>query len=214
MPPDLSDIRLSYQKAGLSEEDVPNDPLELLTTWLEQAAAAGIYLPNTMTVATVDRRGVPALRAVILRQADSMGLVFYTNYESRKSRDVTENSQVGCLLLWPEVSRQIRVTGRASRILPRESDAYFATRERGAQIEAWASPQSARIPDRPHLEARFAEYERKFAGARIPRPSNWGGFRVTPDMIEFWQGRPNRMHDRLLYQQRPDGTWSIGRLAP
>ncbi|MBI4306322.1 MAG: pyridoxamine 5'-phosphate oxidase [Chloroflexi bacterium] len=214
MPPDLSEIRRHYQEAGLSEEDVPRDPLKLLTDWLDQATAAGVYLPNSMTVATVGDQASPSLRAVILRRTDSEGLVFYTNYESRKSRDIARHSQVSCLLLWSELSRQIRVSGHAVRISARESDAYFETRERGAQVEAWASPQSEQIPDRVHLEAKFGEYEKKFAGGPIPRPPHWGGYRVSPQEIEFWQGRPNRMHDRLLYEKQANGSWLISRLAP
>jgi pyridoxamine 5'-phosphate oxidase len=149
-----------------------------------------------------------------LKDADDRGLVFYTNYRSRKGREVSANSRVACLLVWPDLARQVRVNGAASKVSAEESDRYFASREHGAQIEAWASEQSATIPSRDAIEKRFQEFERRFGAGPVPRPPHWGGYRVSLDAIEFWQGRPDRMHDRLLYERDATGAWSISRLAP
>ncbi|MBI2965830.1 MAG: pyridoxamine 5'-phosphate oxidase [Chloroflexi bacterium] len=213
MTNDLRELGRQFQQAGLSERDAPAEPASLINTWLTQATDAGIYLANATVVATVDADGNPTSRTVLLKDVGGRGLVFYTNYESRKARDIAGDPRVACLLVWPGLSRQIRVNGLAARVSVEESDLYFASRERGAQIEAWASDQSTTIPDRETLEERFRHYERKFAQGRVPRPAHWGGYRVSLEAVEFWQGRPDRMHDRLLYE-KSNGAWHVSRLAP
>lgn len=186
----------------------------MIRAWLAQATGAGIYLANAMVVATVGDDGAPSSRTVLLKDVDEHGLVFFTSYESRKGRELAREPRAACLLVWPGLARQIRVNGTAARVSDTESDRYFATRERGARIEAWASRQSATIPDRRSLEASFRECERKFGEGEVPRPPNWGGYRVSLETVEFWQGRPDRMHDRLLYERGADGRWQVSRLAP
>ncbi len=214
MARDLAEIRRGYQEIGLSEQDAPTRPADLLKEWFDQAAEAGVYLHNTMVLATASADGRPSARAVILRQIDDGGLVFYTNYESHKARELEGNENAACLLFWPELARQIRVDGPVSSVPAAESDRYFASRERGAQLEAWASPQSETISNREWLEGRFQELDARFAAGPVPRPDRWGGLRLKPDSFEFWQGRPHRMHDRLLYTRAGDGSWNISRLAP
>ena len=213
MTNDLRELGRQFQQAGLSERDAPAEPATLINAWLSQATNAGIYLANAMVIATVDAHGSPTSRTVLLKDVGARGLVFYTNYESRKGRDIADDPRVACLLVWPGLSRQIRVNGLATRIAPEESDLYFASRERGPQIEAWASDQSATIPGRESLDERFRRYERKFAQGKVPRPAHWGGYRVSLEAVEFWQGRPDRMHDRLLYE-KSYGAWHVSRLAP
>ncbi len=211
----ISNLRDELQRQGLSEVDAPAGPAELMALWRRQAEDAGLQLPHAMILATADSSGRPSCRAVNLRKADEAGLVFYTNYESRKGMELADNPFAACLLIWNQLSRQIRVEGPVRRLSSDESDAYFATRERGATLEAWASRQSEVIPDRAWLEGRFQEYEERFKDGAVPRPAHWGGYIVTPETYEFWQGRPNRMHDRLLYERAADGgAWTISRLSP
>jgi len=209
---DFSSIRRLNQETGLSEDAVPGDPIPLLQAWLSEAREAGVYLPNAMVVSTVGKDGRPSSRAVLLKDVGDDGLTFFTNYESRKAREIGDNPQVACLLLWPDLGRQVRVTGRASRIPAAESDRYFATRERGSRLEAWASPQSAPLPNRQRLVELFEEAERRFPG-EVPRPPHWGGYRVVLETAEFWQGRQHRMHDRLLYT-REGRRYRLERLSP
>jgi pyridoxamine 5'-phosphate oxidase len=166
-----------------------------------------------MTLATVDAAGRPAARIVLMKGIDARGVVFHTNYDSRKGRDLAGNPRAALLFFWVELERQVRIDGTAERVSAEDSDAYFAARPRGSQISAWASPQSAPVADRAWLEARFAECEARFASGAVPRPPNWGGVRVVPDRFEFWQGRTSRLHDRLVWSRQGDG-WTIGRLAP
>ena len=203
-----------YDRGALSRRDVDPDPLVQLRTWLDDAAAAGVVEPTGMAVSTVDAEGRPSSRNVLLRALDH-GLVFFTNYDSAKGRDLAGDQRCSVLFSWFGLQRQVRVDGRAERLDDAASDEYFASRPRGSQIGAWASPQSQVIADRAELEASVAAAEARFEGVdQIPRPPDWGGFRVVPDRVELWQGRPSRLHDRLRYRRGPDGAWLIERLAP
>jgi len=210
---DPSQLRVDYKRAALSERDAASDPFELFTRWFDEAVAAAIPEPNAMTLATVDAAGRPAARIVLMKGIDARGVVFHTNYDSRKGRDLAGNPRAALLFFWVGLERQVRIDGTAERVSAEDSDAYFAARPRGSQISAWASPQSAPVADRAWLEARFAECEARFASGAVPRPPNWGGVRVVPDRFEFWQGRASRLHDRLVWSRQGDG-WTIGRLAP
>lgn len=210
---DPSQLRVDYKRAALSERDAASDPFELFTRWFDEAVAAAIPEPNAMTLATVDAAGRPAARIVLMKGIDTRGVVFHTNYDSRKGRDLAANPRAALLFFWVGLERQVRIDGTAERVSAEDSDAYFAARPRGSQISAWASPQSAPVADRAWLEARFAECEARFASGAVPRPPHWGGVRVVPDRFEFWQGRASRLHDRLVWSRQGD-RWTIGRLAP
>jgi pyridoxamine 5'-phosphate oxidase len=197
----------------LSEADLPQDPLDLVQRWVAEAQAEGLDQPDAMTLATATPDGRPSARAVLLKGVDARGFAFFTNYESRKGRELAANPHAALVLLWTPLHRQVRATGAVARLSAEESDAYFATRPRGSQIGAWASQQSRPLPDRAELEARFAALDARHAGGTVPRPSHWGGYRVEPDEIEIWQGRPNRLHDRFAYVRRPGG-WERTRLQP
>jgi len=210
---DPSQLRVDYKRAALSERDAASDPIELFTRWFDEAVAAAIPEPNAMTLATVDAAGRPTARIVLMKGVDARGVVFHTNYDSRKGRDLAANPRAALLFFWVGLERQVRIDGAAERVSAEDSDAYFAARPRGSQISAWASPQSARVADRAWLEARVAEFEARFASGAVPRPPNWGGMRVVPDRLEFWQGRTSRLHDRLVWSRQGD-RWTIERLAP
>jgi pyridoxamine 5'-phosphate oxidase len=205
-------LRVDYRRAALSEHESAKDPFEQFTRWLDEAIAACVPEPNAMSLATVDAAGAPSSRIVLLKSVDARGLVFHTNYDSRKGRELEANPRVALLFFWPELERQVRVTGRAEHASAAESDAYFAQRPRESQLGAWASPQSAKIASRDVLEARLAEVRARFAGT-VERPPRWGGVRVVPARFEFWQGRASRLHDRLQWTREADG-WHIARLAP
>jgi pyridoxamine 5'-phosphate oxidase len=209
----LADLRREYMGHGLSEADVDADPIRQFGVWFEEAAAAGLLEPNAMTLATATAEGRPSARMVLLKEVDASGFVFYTNYEGRKSRELAENPWAALVFFWADLSRQVRIEGRVERVTPQESDAYFAIRPPGSQISAWASQQSVVIPGREMLERRVEELEAEYANRLVPRPPFWGGFRVVPEVIEFWQGRPSRLHDRLRYTRRDEG-WAIERLSP
>lgn len=219
-PDELIALRLTYTQASLRRADVLPDPVEQLRGWLADAAAlyaAEGFLeePNAMTLATAGPNGAPSARTVLLRHFDHHGLVFYTHYTSQKGQELAYNPQAALLFYWGRLQRQVRLTGRVGPIPKEASQAYFETRPRGSQIAAWASSQSQVIPNRAYLEAQEAHFETLFADQPdIPLPPNWGGYRLTPDSFEFWQGRPNRLHDRLRYRLQSDGTWLIERLSP
>jgi pyridoxamine 5'-phosphate oxidase len=198
----------------LDERDPDPDPLALLTAWLAEAAASDLVHPDAMTLATVDSGGRPSARMVLLRGVDARGLVFYTNRESAKAGDLARNPQAALVLYWQPLERQVRVEGAVELVGDADSAAYFATRPRGSQVAAWASPQSQPLVGRDVLERRYAEVEARFANGDVPLPPFWGGYRVVPDGVEFWQARPNRLHDRDRYDRRDDGTWVRSLLSP
>ena len=211
--PDLARMRFEYAREGLSESAAGNDPLSLFRRWLADALAAGLDEPNAMALATATPDGVPSVRIVLLKGLDARGLVFFTGYDSRKGRELGANPRAAATMLWHPLQRQVRIEGAVTRLDDAESDAYFASRPRGAQIGAVASPQSRPIPDRHALEERVAEVEHAFADREIVRPPVWGGYRVALESVEFWQGRASRLHDRLLFTATSDG-WTRERLAP
>ena len=198
---------------ALLEADVRPDPLVQFELWFADAGAAGIRLPEAMVLATASAGGVPSARTVLLKGLEGRGFVFFTNYESRKGRELRENPSAALLFYWDALGRQVRVEGSVERISDAESEAYFRTRPLGSRIGAWASPQSETIESREALERRVAELAARFAGAEVPRPPFWGGFRLLPDALEFWQHRESRLHDRIRYRRRGE-DWTIERLAP
>jgi pyridoxamine 5'-phosphate oxidase len=198
---------------GLSEDDAAGDPLALFGRWFQDARRAGLFLPESMVLATSSSDGTPAARTMLLKGFDERGFRFFTNYESRKGRELAENDRAALVFLWGVLQRQVRVAGRVERLSESESREYFATRPRGSQLGAWASNQSSVIPNRAALDARFREHEERFRAAEVPLPPFWGGFRLVPRTIEFWQGRANRLHDRLLFTREAE-AWSVSRLAP
>ena len=208
----VADLRQEYMCSRLDEHEVAADPLRQFELWFEEAVRAQMPLVNAMTLGTVSAAGRPATRIVLLKGVDERGFVFYTNYASRKGRELAANPAASLLFHWNELEREVRIDGIAERVSAQESDTYFASRPVGSRLAAIASPQSEVVADRSALEARFAETEQRY-GSDPPRPAHWGGFRVVPDAIEFWQGRPNRLHDRVLYTRRAVG-WQTCRLAP
>lgn len=199
---------------GLRRADLDPDPVAQFRTWFEQALAAGLPEPNAMTVATAMADGTPSARVVLLKAFDARGFTFFTNYRSRKGRELDANPRAALVFFWAALERQVRIAGRVERTSRAESEEYFRTRPLGSRLGAWASAQSEVLSGRDELERRLAAMERQFAGQEIPLPPQWGGFRVVPESIEFWQGRPNRLHDRFRYTRQPDGGWHVARLAP
>lgn len=206
--------RQSRGDKALREGDLAADPLLQFRRWFEEAVAAGIAQPEAMTLATASAQGRPSARMVLLRGLDPRGFIFFTNYDSRKGCELAENPWAALVFFWEPMERQVRIEGRVEKATEAESDAYFQSRPRGSRLGAWASPQSAVLPDREALDRWVREVEDKYAGQEVPRPPNWGGFRVVPDLVEFWQGQPSRLHDRLCYRRQPDGSWKVERLAP
>ncbi len=205
--------RNALMDRGLAHSELDPDPIRQFQKWYELAISTALPEPNAMSLATVATNGQPSLRTVLLKLYDERGFVFFTNYESRKSQEIGQNPQVALLFPWVALARQVQIRGRAERISTAESLAYFLSRPRGSQIGAWSSPQSQVIRSRSLLESKVAEMKRKFAEGEIPLPDFWGGYRVVPDLIEFWQGRESRLHDRFCYRRESDG-WQIDRLAP
>jgi pyridoxamine 5'-phosphate oxidase len=210
----IDSIRSEYQKGSLEREELKADPFAQFALWFEQACSGGVIEPNAMSLATVSADGRPLVRTVLLKSYDARGFVFFTNLESRKARQIAENPNVSLLFPWLAQERQVIVAGVAERISSAETVAYFLTRPRGSQLGAWVSRQSSVITTRKLLEMQWEEMKRKFAGGEVPLPSWWGGYRVAPREIEFWQGRANRLHDRFLYTRQDGGDWTIDRLAP
>ena len=212
--PNIPDLRQSYERGALDHADLPEDPLDLFQSWFADAQAAGVVEPNAMTLATVSESGQPSARIVLLKGADARGFAFYTNHDSRKGRELDACPLAALVFWWPPLERQVRIEGRVERVGTDEADAYYASRPRGSRLGAWASPQSDEIPDRAVLDARLAEATARFGEGDIKRPAFWGGYRVVPDAVEFWQGRPSRLHDRFAYRRGADGAWRPTRLAP
>ncbi len=211
----IADLRQEYMRTGLAETQAHADPLVLFERWFRDALAAELPLANAMTLATVSASGAPTARIVLLKALEQGGFVFYTNYRSRKGRELAAQPRACLLLLWSDLERQVRIEGRVETVSAQESDAYYASRPLGARLSAWASAQSEAVPDRAALE-RALEAMRAQYGERPPRPPHWGGYRLVPEAIEFWQGRADRLHDRLLYRRSAGAAagWLIERLAP
>ncbi len=210
---DLSDLRKEYSTRGLGKEDLKADPIEQFSLWFAQAAELGYPEPNAMSLATVDETGMPWQRIVLLKQVDQAGFVFFTNYQSRKGRQLAENARASLLFPWITLERQVIIQGTVEKSTAAESLEYFQSRPRDSQIGAWVSNQSEVIPDRAYLEARLAEVRERLDGGPVPLPPYWGGYRLIPSSIEFWQGGAARLHDRFFYQ-RGDSGWSVERLSP
>jgi pyridoxamine 5'-phosphate oxidase len=211
---DLRKLRKEYTGAGLEESDADPNPIEQFRKWFDEALAANLHEPNAMILATATPGGSPSARVVLLKGYDEQGFAFYTNYEGRKGRELDENPHCSLVFYWGELERQVRIEGRASRLSEMDSDAYYASRPRGSQLGAWASEQSRPVEGRDVLEERLRKLEEEYEGRGIPRPPFWGGYRVEPEAIEFWQGRENRLHDRLLYLCLDSGGWEMERLQP
>jgi pyridoxamine 5'-phosphate oxidase len=211
----IPDQRTDYSRFSLREDGVDPDPIRQFASWFAEATTAGVPEPNAMTLATCTTDGRPSARVVLLRGIDDRGFAFFTNYESRKARELEINPWAALVFFWQELERQVRVEGQVERVSEEESDRYFRSRPASSRIGAWASPQSQVIASREQLEKRYGDLENRFADdPTIPRPIHWGGYRLVPLTIEFWQGRPSRLHDRLRYTRRQPGDWFIERLAP
>jgi pyridoxamine 5'-phosphate oxidase len=210
----IADIRKDYQLETLSEADVAADPIVQFGKWWDEAVKSDIVEVNAMTLATADTKGIPSARIVLLKEYDAKGFVFFTNYNSNKGEQLSQNPNACLVFFWKELERQVRITGTTEKISMEESIAYFNKRPDGSKIGAWASPQSLAVAGKAWLKETFDYYRERFKHGEIPKPPHWGGYRVKPFTIEFWQGRPSRMHDRIQYTLNADGNWAIERLAP
>jgi pyridoxamine 5'-phosphate oxidase len=233
----LADLRREYNLAGLRRSDLDPDPIVQFQRWFDQASGArasgqlrkffvrlyksllmigGVEVVdiNAVTLATVDGEGRPSARVVLLKAIDHRGFIFFTNYNSRKGRELAGNPQAALVCYWPELERQVTVAGSVTKVPEKESDDYFASRPYGSRIGAWASDQSQTVRDRAEVESKWRQFERQYPGPEVPRPPHWGGYVLSPTRLEFWQGRPNRMHDRFRYTRQPDNSWLIERLSP
>lgn len=212
--PNVADMRRDYATHDLRRVDLEADPVAQFRKWFREAVDAALLEPNAMTLATADAAGRVAARTVLLKAFDERGFVFYTNYSSRKARQMEENAHAALLFPWLALERQVSINGPVEKVSRAESLAYFVSRPFGNRVGAWVSQQSAVIPSRKFLEIKFEEMKRKFASGEVPLPEAWGGYRVVPETVEFWQGSASRLHDRFLYTRQPDGGWAIERLAP
>jgi pyridoxamine 5'-phosphate oxidase len=210
----LAELRREYTKGGLRRADLDPNPVVQFQKWFEEALNSQLLEPSAMSLATVDEDGRPSARIVLLKGADERGFLFFTNYESRKGRELAESSHAALALYWAELERQICIAGDVTKVSRAESERYFALRPRGSQLGACVSRQSSVVPDRAFLERRLQELEKQFAGRDVEMPSHWGGYVLAPMRIEFWQGRPNRLHDRFQYSKQSDDSWRIERLSP
>ena len=210
----LADMRKDYGLAGLLEKDLAKNPFRQFEQWFQEAEAAKIPEPNAMTLATTGRDGQPAARTVLLKACDGRGFVFYTSFESRKGRELEANPRATLLFCWVPMERQITIEGQVARVAREEALAYYQSRPRASQLAAWASPQSTVVAGRAVIEESFRVVEKKYEGRDVPLPPNWGGFRLVPALVEFWQGRRSRRHDRLRYRREDGGDWVVERLAP
>lgn len=210
----LADMRKDYTLAGLLEKDLAKNPFRQFERWFQEAEAAKIPEPNAMTLATTGRDGRPSARTVLLKGCDGRGFVFYTNYESRKGRELDAQPRAALLFPWVAMERQVIVEGAVARVTREEAEAYFHSRPRASQLTAWASPQSTAVAGRAVIEESYRVIEKKYEGREVPLPPNWGGFRLAPETVEFWQGRRSRLHDRLRYRREAGGDWVVERLAP
>ncbi len=209
----IADIRKDYQLAALNEEATGDDPLVFFSKWFTEAQVAEVGEVNAFTLATVDAGNKPHARVVLLKALDEKGFTFFTNYNSAKGHDIAANPHAAAVFFWMELERQVRIEGRVEKVSGEESDIYFRSRPEGSRLGAWSSPQSSVILTRDVLDENYAKYAREFA-TEIPRPPHWGGYRIIPTKIEFWQGRASRMHDRILFTKQEDGNWNKCRLAP
>jgi pyridoxamine 5'-phosphate oxidase len=209
----LADLRTRYARGALSETEVARDPFDQFRTWFDEALSAQVPEPNAMTLATVREDGQPAARIVLLKNVDARGFTFFTNYLSDKGHALATNPHAALLFHWVALERQVRIEGTVEKIEPSESDAYYQSRPLESRLGAWASEQSKEVPDRATLEQNEARFAAQF-GDQPPRPPHWGGYRLSPKRLEFWQGRPSRLHDRILFDRQPDGDWRIARLSP
>lgn len=209
----IAELRREYARETLRDGDIAGDPIAQFARWFQEALNSGLSEPHAMTLATADAAGRPSARIVLLKDYDQRGFTFFSNYDSRKGEDLVANPQAALLFHWVELERQVRIEGRVERVAPAESDEYWRSRPLGSQLGAWASPQSRVLAHREELEARLAEIGKRY-GEDPPRPPHWGGYRLIPEQAEFWQGRPNRLHDRVRYVYQGSEIWRIERLAP
>ncbi|MGV3756554.1 MAG: pyridoxamine 5'-phosphate oxidase [Verrucomicrobiota bacterium] len=210
----ISDLRREYSLGSLRRKDLLPDPIGQFRAWFDAATAAGILEPNAMTLSTVTSEGKPSARIVLLKAVDARGFSFFTNYESRKGRELAANPHAALTFLWKEMERQVRVEGTVTKVSAEESEAYFHSRPRNSRLGAWGSNQSEVIANREVLEKNMAEFQARYPGENVPLPPNWGGYMVKPESVEFWQGQRSRLHDRLVYRRQADGSWLVERLAP
>jgi pyridoxamine 5'-phosphate oxidase len=211
---DLAELRKEYSRGGLRRADLAPDPLAQFRQWFQQALDAGLLEPSAMTLATADATGQPSARTVLLKNVDERGFSFFTNYESRKASELSVNARAALVLYWGQLERQVCIAGTVSKLSRAESEAYFKTRPRGSRLAAWISRQSQPVANRAELEEKMKQIEAQYPGEDIPLPPFWGGYVLGPHRIEFWQGRPSRLHDRFCYTLQPDGRWRLERLSP
>ena len=210
----LADMRKDYGMAGLLEKDLARNPFQQFEKWFQEAEAAKLNEPNAMSLATAGRDGRPSVRTVLLKHCDGRGFVFYTNYDSRKGRELADNARASILFPWLPMERQVIAEGVITKVSREEADAYFHSRPRASQLGAWASPQSTVVAGRAVIEESYRVVEKKYEGREVPLPPQWGGYRLVPELVDFWQGRRSRLHDRLRYRREPGADWVIERLAP